>query len=104
MDLPAALRLSSATAYGASRPLPRFPARVPYLNRKRALSLGRGKVSSCPIPDPHHPRARSIELVESRPSHSLRFVQLMTPKLTLRGGARTGAASDSAKNRGILTH
>ena len=32
---------------GASRPLPRVRAKVPLLNRERALSLGHGNASSC---------------------------------------------------------
>jgi len=38
------------TAFGASRPLPRVPAKVPSLNRQRTLTLGGGNASSCPKP------------------------------------------------------
>ena len=38
-------------AIGASRPLRRIPAIVPFLNPQPPLSLGSGNRSSCPFPD-----------------------------------------------------
>src|SRR6476660_2299064 len=38
--------------YGAARPLRRIPAIVSFLNPQRALSLGRGNASSCPLSCP----------------------------------------------------
>jgi hypothetical protein len=52
------------TADGASRPLPRVPAKVPLLNRQRALSLGGGNASSCPTPAVRNPPRDRLSWVD----------------------------------------
>jgi hypothetical protein len=57
------------TADGASRPLPRIPAIVSFLNPQRALSVGGGNWSSCPTPavrNPFRDRLSWVEGVEKR--------------------------------------
>jgi hypothetical protein len=42
------MTVAQMTAFGASRPLARVPAKVPSLNPQRSLSLGGGNRSSLP--------------------------------------------------------
>jgi len=51
---------------GASRPLPRIPAKVPSLNRQRPFSLGGGNGSSCPIADARLTKSESASWDEER--------------------------------------
>jgi hypothetical protein len=51
--------------FGASRPLPRVPAKVPSLNRHRPFALGRGNASSCPTPAVRDSRWERLSWVET---------------------------------------
>jgi len=79
-------RIAGMTAFGASRPLPRVPAKVPWLNRERALSLGDGNRSSCPFPAIWPPPGGLAQEVGSR--HS--FPAIGRPRCAITGFSATG--------------
>jgi hypothetical protein len=90
------------TAFGASSSLPSIPAKVALPNRQRALSLGRGNASSCPIPAVRNTRRDRREHTLEREAHKMRIVLLAEMILNLQDVPGFDACVGQMLNRDLI--